>query len=87
MITVGEQSIEAVLTISGSAEAGYTGHMDADIGNAAISNITVEGQTLTFGIPDVQGLVTLVVEGVDFSGSVVGRLEEGMISGTRRAGG
>jgi len=87
MIDMGGQSIEAVLTISGSAEAGYTGYIDADVGSAGVANIAVDGQTLTFGIPDIDGIVTLVVEGGDFTGSMNGMMGEGMVSGMRRAGG
>lgn len=87
MIDAGGQAIEAVLTISGSAEAGYTGYIDADVGSAGITNIVVDGQTLTFSIPDIDGMMTLIVEGVDFTGSMDGMMGEGFVSGMRRTGG
>lgn len=87
MIDAGGQSFEAVLTISGSADAGYRGYIDSDLGGADIANIVVDGQTLTFSIPRVDGRMTLVVEGIDFTGTTNGMMGEGFVSGMRRTGG
>ena len=78
--------IAAVMVIRGSDEEGYTGNIDADMGSASVSNIVVEGQTLTFSIPDAGADVEVVFEGAEFTGSMVGGMGNADISGTKRQG-
>ena len=87
-ISVAAQGMEVmgVMVIRGSAEEGYTGSIDTDMGGAAISNIVVEGQTLTFSIPEVGADVEVVFEGDEFSGGMVGSMGNADIFGTRRGG-
>ena len=75
--------IVGYMTISGSAEAGYRGDIDTDMGGAALSNIAVDGQTLTFEIPDAGVSVTLEVDGDEFSGTMSGAMGDGTITGMR----
>ncbi|MEK9502466.1 hypothetical protein [Gaopeijia maritima] len=78
------QMIPGTLSIEGSAEEGYTGSVDSQMGGAPISDITVEGQRVTFSVPDfgVQGSV--VFEGSGFSGNISGAMGAARIVGTRR---
>ena len=76
--------IAGVLFIRGSAEEGYTGSIDTDMGGAGISNIAVEGQTLTFSIPEVGADVEVVFEGDEFSGGMIGDMGEAEIFGSKR---
>lgn len=76
-------TIGGVMVIEGSAEAGYTGSIDTDMGGAGISDITVDGQLLTFSIPDAGASVTLEFEGDEFSGSMSGVMGEATIYGQR----
>ena len=87
-ISVAAQGMEimGVMVIRGSAEEGYTGSIDTDMGGAAISNIVVEGQTLTFSIPEVGADVEVVFEGEEFSGGMVGSMGNADIYGIRRGG-
>ncbi len=87
LIDAGGQSIGAVLTISGSADAGYTGYIDSDLGGASISDVVVDDQTLTFSIPDIDGLVTLTFDGAELNGTMDGMMGAGTVSGVRQSGG
>lgn len=81
------QSIPGILSIEGSAEAGYTGSVDTDMGGASMSGITVSGQELRFSVPDVGVQGTLVFEGSGFTGGITGAMGDAIIVGTRRDGG
>lgn len=85
-IAVSAQGMEivGVMIISGSAEEGYTGSVDTDMGGASMYNIMVEGQTMTFTIPDagIDGEVVFDEDG--FSGGMVGDMGDAAIIGTRR---
>ena len=85
-ISVSAQGMEilGVMIISGSAEEGYTGSVDTDMGGASMYQILVEGQTMTFTIPDagIDGEVVFDEDG--FSGGMVGDMGDAAIIGTRR---
>ncbi len=85
-ISVSAQGMEimGVMIISGSAEDGYTGSVDTDMGGASMYNISVEGQTMTFTIPDagIDGEVVFDEDG--FSGGMIGDMGDAAIIGTRR---
>ena len=86
-ISVPEAGFElpGVMVIQGSAEEGYTGSIDMGGGGEALTNIVVDGQTMTFlwvG-PDAQEVpVQVTFEGDVFSGEA----EEAILSGTKRKG-
>ena len=85
-LSIGIEGMEilGVLVIRGSAEDGYTGSIDTEMGGAAIADITVEGQTVIFSIPEVGAGAELLFEGDTFSGWVVGDMGEASMSGTKR---
>jgi len=87
LIDAGGQSFGAVMTISGSAVDGYTGYIDSDLGGASISDVLVDGQSLTFSIPDINGLVTFTYDGAELSGSMDGMMGAGTLTGVRQPGG
>ena len=78
--------ITGVMIIQGSAEEGYTGSVDTEMGGAALSNIIVDGQTMTFYIPEADADVQVVFEGDDFSGGMVGVMGDAGFYGTKRKG-
>ena len=78
--------IGGTMIISGSAEEGYTGSVDTDMGGAGITNIVVEGQTLTFSIPEADADVQIVFDGDSFSGGMAGSMGGGDFFGTKRKG-
>ncbi len=78
--------ISGVLSIRGSAEDGYTGSIDTDLGGASIANVVVDGQTVTFTIPDAGVDVALFFEGDEFTGELGGAMGVGSIRGVKRAG-
>ena len=86
LVDAGGTSLDVLLMISGSAESGYSGSVDSEMGGAGISSITVEGQTLTFEIPDISGFVSVTIEGNEFYGSLSSMMGEGAISGVKRPG-
>ena len=77
-------TITGIMSISGSAEAGYTGSVDTDMGGAGLSSIVVEGQTVTCSIPDAQVDLEMVFEGDGFTGVMNGAMGQGGIIGKKR---
>jgi hypothetical protein len=87
-ITVAAEGMEiaGVMIIEGNAEEGYTGSIDTEMGGAALSNIAVEGQAVTFFIPEADADVTIVFEGDSFSGGMNGMMGAADFFGTKRKG-
>jgi hypothetical protein len=77
-------TISGVMVIRGSAEEGYTGSMDTDMGGAGVSDIVVEGQTVTFYIPEAEADVQVIFEGDGFTGGMSGMMGDAGIVGKRR---
>lgn len=78
--------IAGVMIIEGSAEAGYTGSVDTEMGGASIANIVVDGQTMTFYIPDADADATVTFDGDSFSGGMTGAMGDAGFYGTKRKG-
>ena len=85
-LTIGAQgmTIAAVMYVQGSAEGGYTGSIDSEMGAASITNIRVAGQTLRFSIPDAGFEAEVVFDGDGFSGGMSGAMGEASIIGKKR---
>ena len=79
--------IGGVMVIQGSAEAGYTGTVDTEMGGGAMSNIVVDGQTLTFSLSEFGMDGELEFEGDEFSGYMAGGMGDADIYGVKRPGG
>jgi hypothetical protein len=79
-------TIAAVMVIRGSAQAGYTGTIDSEMGSAAISDIRVDGQTLRFSIADVGLEAQVTIEGDSLSGGMTGAMGEAGVVGKKRPG-
>ncbi len=80
-------TLGGIMSIEGSAETGYTGTIDTDMGGAAIVDITVVGQELSFSIPDAGAQVQLMFDGMRFTGGLTGSMGDARIFGSRRSGG
>jgi hypothetical protein len=78
--------VTGVMVIRGSAEAGYTGNIDTDMGGAAIYDIEVEGDTLRFSIPDAGMTAEVVFEGMEFTGWLAGDMGDASVQGVKRSG-
>ena len=74
------------LVIRGTADA-YTGSIDTEMGGAVISDIMVDGNQVTFNVPDVGGVFTLVFDGDEFAGSFDSAMGAGSIFGMKQSGG
>jgi len=74
------------MTITGSADEGYSGSLDTEMGPASMADIVVDGQTVTFYIPDADADVTITFEGDEFTGELVGAMGSGYFNGTKRIG-
>jgi len=90
-ISVPEAGFElpGVMVIQGSAEEGYTGSIDAGGGGTDLTDILVEGQTMTFlwvGPSAQEVPVQVTFEGDGFSGGMADETGEALISGTKRKG-
>jgi hypothetical protein len=68
-------------------ETGYAGSIDTDMGGAAIADVAVEGNEMTFSVPDAGVYFTVVFEGDEFTGGFDGAMGAGTIRGVRRTGG
>ena len=88
-VVIAAQGMElsGVLTIDGSAEAGYTGRIETDMGGAAITDVEVQGDTVRFGIPEAGADVEIVFDGMEFSGWLAGGMGEATLQGVKRSGG
>jgi hypothetical protein len=78
--------IGGVLMIKGSTEAGYTGTLNTDIGGGPVSNVAVDGQTLTFSLTEFGAEFEVVFEGDEFSGYVASSMGDGDVVGVKRSG-
>lgn len=78
--------IAGTMIIQGSAEEGYTGSVDTEMGGAAVTDIVVDGQTMTFFIPEADGAVRIVFDGDTFSGGMDGSMGAADFYGTKRKG-
>ena len=78
--------IGGVMVIEGDAEAGFTGSVDTEMGGAGMSDITLDGQTMTFYIPEADADVTIVFDGDSFTGGMTGAMGGADFFGTKRKG-
>ncbi|NNM06970.1 MAG: hypothetical protein HKO65_17880 [Gemmatimonadetes bacterium] len=87
-ITVAAEGMEigGVMTISGNAEEGFTGSVDTEMGGAVLSNMVLDGQTMTFFIPEADADVSIVFEGDSFTGGMMGAMGGADFFGTKRKG-
>ena len=79
--------LTGVMVIRGSAAEGFTGSVDTEMGGATLTDIAVDGQTMTFYIPDADAAVEIVFEGDRFSGGMSGGMGGADFYGTKRRGG
>jgi hypothetical protein len=86
VVSMEGMELPGVMMISGSVEEGYAGSIEVEMGGASIADVTVEGQILTFSIPDVEARVELLFEGDEFSGEMAGSMGSGTMYGKKRAG-
>ena len=84
--TVSAQGMEigGVMTIQGSAGAGYTGTIDTEMGGGAMANIVVDGHTMTFSLSEVGMDAELEFEGDEFTGFLAGGMGDADIYGVKR---
>lgn len=87
-ILVSAQGMEigGTMTIRGSAEAGYTGDVDTEMGGAGMTSIVVDGQTMTFSIPEGGMSGEVVFDGDEFTGTMSGGMGDASITGVKRTG-
>lgn len=85
-ITISAQGMEmgGVMTVQGSADAGYTGSMDTDMGGGTLSNVTVDGQTMTFNLVEFGADFEVTFEGDEFSGFVASEMGDADVFGVKR---
>ena len=80
------------MQISGSmvireTATGYAGSLDTDMGGAAMADIAVNGNEMTFSVPEVGVMFTVVFEGEEFNGGFDGAMGAGSIRGVKRPSG
>lgn len=77
------QQVGGTLVIRGERGA-YTGSIDTDMGGASIADVVVDGDRVTFSLPEVGVFFQVVFEGDGFTGTFDGAMGAGNIVGTRR---
>jgi len=85
LLDVDGMEIGATLTITGTPEA-YTGTVDSDMGLAPVSDISVDGNEMTFAVdtPEMAVFFVVVFDGDTFTGEFDAGGMGGFISGTKR---
>jgi polyisoprenoid-binding protein YceI len=73
------------LVIRGTTEA-YTGSIDTDMGGAALADIAVDGNQVSFTVPEAGVSFQVTFEGEGFNGTFDGAMGTGYITGRKRAG-
>ena len=86
--TIAAEGMEfgGVMVIAGNAEEGFTGNVDTEMGGSALAEITLDGQTMTFFIPEADADVTITFEGDNFTGGMSGAMGGADFYGTKRIG-
>jgi hypothetical protein len=80
-------TVSGVMIIRGSLEEGYTGSIDTEMGGAGMTDLVIEGQTLTFSIPEAGADALVTFEGDGFIGGMNGMMGEAGIVGVKRTEG
>lgn len=65
-------------------ETGYSGNIDTEVGEAPLADIAVNGNELTFSVPEAGVFFTVVFEGDGFTGGFDGAMGTGSIRGVKR---
>ncbi len=86
VVVIEGTELAGVMSIRGSAEEGYAGSVDTDMGSATVTEVMVDGQVMTFYIPDVDVGVRVTFDGDTFTGAMTGAMGTGDFYGTKRMG-
>jgi hypothetical protein len=78
--------IVGTMIIQGSEEDGYTGSVDTEMGGAGVTNLVVDGQVMTFSIPEAEADVRIEFEGDTFTGWMEGAMGAADFFGKKRSG-
>lgn len=78
-------AVTGTVTIREAAQ-GYSGYIDTDIGGAALADIVVSGNVVTFTVPEAGVSFMVTFEGAGFTGTYDGAMGTGNIKGTKRSG-
>ena len=79
--------VDGVLSVRGLEGGGLTGDIDTEMGAATITEVVLDGHTMTFLVPDVGATMELHFTGDEFMGGMSGYRGEGSINGIRRSPG
>jgi len=76
--------IPGTLSIT-ATETGYSGYIDTEIGGAGLADIVVDGNVMSFSVPEADVWIEVLFEGDGFSGTFDGAMGPGHISGVKRS--
>ena len=86
--TIAAEGMEfgGTMIIAGNVEEGFTGNVDTEMGGAVLADITLDGQTMTFFIPEADADVSITFDGDSFTGGMNGAMGGADFYGTKRIG-
>ena len=79
------QALDATLTITGT-EGAYEGSVSSEMGTMPVSDVVIDGQTMSFVVdsPDMTVFFSVVFDGPNFSGDFDAGGMGGYVTGTKR---
>ena len=83
VVVMNGMEIAAKMTIERDGR-GWVGHIESDAGEASCTEIEVEGDRMTFNIPEAEARVVLHMHGDRVTGEMEGGMGMATITGTRR---
>ena len=86
MLEMQGMSMGGILVISGSAEAGWGGSIEVEMGGTGLGDVVVSGNTVTFSLAEIGGTAELEFEGDEFMGIMSSSMGDASLQGTKRAG-
>ncbi len=78
------QSLDGVLVIAGTPEAGFTASVSSQMGETDLGRVRLMDRTMTFTIPEVDASGEVVFEGEGFTGAMSTAMGSIPMNGTRR---
>ena len=77
-------TVNGLLTIRGSSKENYAGSIDSDMGSAMMTQIEIDGQTMSFYIAEADMSGEVEFDSTGFKGGTSGGMGTASFRGTKR---